>query len=444
MSLVSRIWGGVFGAGTVARHGQSDSISDQQGWFVRMIGGGKTKAGVAVNEHLARNMPVVYACVNRISNPIASFPVRIYRSKPGGGSEIVEDHPLSRRLGARPNDHMSSRTFRKALQGHALLWGNGYAEIERNTRGQAVNLWPLLPDRTGPRAKDGDFWFETNIGGQTHRLDQGDVIHIMDQSHDGYCGISPIQKARQALGLAFAMEEFGAKFFANDAKSGGFLMHPGKLTSRAHSNIRGKDGERKAAPENPASILEKQGGLENANRVKVLEEGMKFIPTTVSQEDSQFLGSREFQIAEFARIYDVPLVLLQSHEKTTSWGSGIEQLMIGFVTSTIEPWVRAWEQELNWKLFTHEERSAGLYVKFNMNALLRGDMTARAAFYEAMFRMAGLSINQLLALEDMDPIGADGDERFVSANLVALKNALNPPETPATPANSNANQDDAA
>ncbi|HYI31405.1 MAG TPA: phage portal protein [Bradyrhizobium sp.] len=414
------------------RHGGGDSVSREDGWFVRVIDGGRTKAGVPVSEHSARNLPVVYACNNRISNPIARFPARMFKTGPSGNPVPVgpDEHPFAERLQFRPNDRMSSRTLRKTVQGHALMWGNGYGEIERNGRGQAVGLYPLLPDRTRPVREGGEHFFRTSIDGRSIRLDPDNVIHIMDQSQDGFVGISQIAVARQAVGIGLATEEFGAKFFANDAKSGGFLMHPGRLSGAARQNLTGRNGERQAAPENPAAGLERQGGLDNAHRVKVLEEGMKFIQTTIPPEDAQFLGTREFQIAEIARIYDVPLILLQSHEGTTTWGSGIEQLMIGFVRQTIDPWVDAWEQELNWKLFTEEEREQGFHVKFNMNALLRGDMKARAEFYSKLFGIGGMSPNRILAFEDMDGIGPDGDHHFVQAGYMTLDRAINPPAPP--------------
>lgn len=402
------------------------------GWLMRAIGGGRTNAGVAVTEHSALRLTPIYACVNRISNPVAWFPLGMYRTRPSGGKERIAagtgpgQHPFASRIGVRPNDLMSSRTVRKTSQAHALLWGNGYLEIERNRRGQGVGLYPLLPDRTGPVRRNGEHWFETTIDGRRHRLDPDNVLHIMDQSQDGFVGMSQIALHREAVALGLATETFGGKFFANDAKSGGFLLHPGRLGPQAHKNLAGKDGERRENPENPGSRLQDQGGLENAHRVKVLEEGMKFIQTTIPPEDAQFLGTREFQIAEIARIFDVPLILLQSHEKTTSWGSGIEQLMIGFIRQTVGPWIDAWEQELNWKLFTDDEKAEGYYVKFNMNALLRGDMKTRAEFYSKIFAVGGFSPNRILQLEDEDPTGPEGDEHFVPANMVTLKRATDP------------------
>jgi HK97 family phage portal protein len=408
--------------GAVA-HGAAESLARDEGWLVRVVGGGRTKAGPPVSEWTALNLPVVYACVNRIANPLARVSLRIYRKRADGSSELVTDpreHPLARALGTRPNEFMSSRTLRKAVQSGALLWGNGYAEIERNGRGQAVGLWPLLSDRTRPAKRAGRVVYETNIDGRTVEIDGDDVVHIMDQSHDGYVGRSPIWHARQAVGMGLAMEEFGAKFFANDAKSGGFLMHPGRLSDTARGNL-GRSVP--ASPDSPAAPLERQGGLDNAHRVKVLEEGMKFVTTTIPPEDAQFLGSREFQIAEIARIYDVPLVLLQSHEKSTSWGSGIEQLMIGFVRQTIDPWADAWEQELNYKLFTEAEQAAGFYVKFNLNTLMRGDAAARATLYRELFGVGAMSPNMIAALEEFESAGPAGDRRFVPANFVPLDDA---------------------
>jgi len=437
MSIAARLRGmGSAAAGYMAgmmassRFEDGGTFSSPGGWLVRHLAP-KSKSGVYVSEYTARHLPVVYACVNRISNPIARFPLRMYQTIDDRKKRIVtdNDHPFATAIGLRPNEFMSSRTLRKTGQGHALLWGNGYLEIERNRRGQAVGLFPLRPEVTAPVRENGNHFFRSSISGQSIELASDDVIHIMDQSQDGYVGLSQIHMARNAVGMGLALEEFGGKFFANDMKSGGFLMHPGRLSANARDNIKGR-GDGKTSAASSAKSLEDQGGLENAHRVKVLEEGMKFIQTTIPPEDAQFLGTREFQIAEIARIYDVPLILLQSQEKQTSFGAGIEQLMIAFVRQTIDPWINAWEEELNYKLFTDSERANGYYVKFNMNALLRGDMAARADFYQKLFGVAGLSPNNILALEDMDDIGPAGDHYFVPSNYVTLERATDPNYVP--------------
>lgn len=404
-----------YGELSAAVYGETQLVSDESGWLTRALSG-RTNAGISINEYTALNLPAVWACIARISNPIARFPVKILKPRVGGGNDEVTDHPLSQRLSVRPNDFMSSRTVRKTCQGHALLWGNGYLQIERNQKGQAIALWPLLPWSTFPVYEDDRLKFRTTVNGRQFDIFDEDVIHIMDLSQDGYCGLSPIQRAAQALGLATAAETFGAKFFGNDAKSGGFLLHPGKLGEAARKNL--------------AAASEDQSGLKNAHRVRILEEGMKFIDTQIPPEAAQFLGTRHFQIAEIARLYDVPLIMLQSTENVTAWGTGIEQLMLGFAKFTIEPWVNAWEQELNWKLFTEAERAQGYYVKFNMAAMLRGDMAGRAAFYQTLWQMGVISANWILDREDEQPLSEDdgGDAHFVPVNYQTLENAVNPPE----------------
>lgn len=371
-----------------SRYGPSHAVSDESGWFIRAIGGNGTKSSVAVSEYTALQLPVVYACVRLISEAVAQLPLNVYR-RTSEGREEARDHPLWSVLHDAANEHMTAFTFRNTEQHHTLLWGNGYAEIQRNRNGQAIGLWPLLPDRTHPdKDRNNRLTFRTTINGEQRRLEHDAVMHIPALGFDGYVGYSPIAMAREAVGLGLAMEEFGAKFFANDAKSGGFIQHPGKLGPKAVSNI--------------SDSMQEQGGLDNAHRIKVLEEGAKFIQTTIPPEDAQFLGSREFQIAEIARIFNVPLFMIQSHEKTTSWGSGIEQMGLGFVRYTLQPWLVRWEQEANRKLFTEEERRNGYFVKFNVNALERGDMAARINYYASGIQNGWLNRNEARAKEELN------------------------------------------
>jgi HK97 family phage portal protein len=190
--------------------------------------------------------------------------------------------------------------------------------------------------------------------------------------------------------MAIAMEKHGANFFANEARSGGFIQHPDQLSPIAQKNLQ--------------ESVNAQGGLENSHRIKILEEGAKYIQVTIPNDAAQFLESREFQLSEFARMFNVPLVLLQSQEGSTVWGTGIESLMIAFVTYTLGPWLRQLELEYNEKLFTTAERESGLYIKYQSNALLRGDMAGRAAWYKAMAEIGGLNANQIRELEEMNAV----------------------------------------
>jgi HK97 family phage portal protein len=339
------------------------------------------------------------------------LPIDVYRRQ-GKKREPQVGHPVSVLLAGSANEDMGASSMVRTLQMHTLLWGNGYAEVERTRRGDVAGLWPLLPDRTRPKV---DFpngrrqlSYVSTIDQRRVTLPPARVVHLMGYSFDGICGMSPIYVARNAIGMGLAMEQFGSKFFANDAKSGGVLMHPGKLNEKARTNI--------------ADSFHGQGGAENSHRVKVLEEGMKFVPTTVSPEDSQFLGSREFQLAEASRIWRVSLVLLASLTGSTVWGTGIEQLMIGFVTWTLGPWIDRWEEELGRKLLTEEERAAGFYIKFNVNALLRGDMAARAGFYKAGIVDGWLTRNEVRGLEDRNDLPGL-DEPLMQANMMLASQA---------------------
>lgn len=391
--------------------GPSQPTSANDHWIVRAFGS-RTASGVTVSEYSALNLPVVYACVNRISNPIAMFPLQIFKMVDG---EPVQDsqHRLNQVLRVRPNPVMNTRDLKKTGQAHACLWGNAYQEIQRNGAGEVAGLWPLLPWATHPK-KDGDrLRFVTNIDGQSFSLPAENVIHVMDLSLDGYVGLSPIQQARSAVGLAQAAEVYGEKFFANDARSGGFLQHPGKLSTKAKDNI--------------ADAIEEKTGLDNAHRIKVLEEGMKFIPTTIPPDDAQFLSTREFQIGEIARMYNVPLFLLQHSQPGTVWGSGMEQMVIAFIVHALEPWTTAWEAEYNLKLFSEAERAQGYFVKFNMNSLLRGDMAARAAFYASGISAGWLLPSEARRKEDLPAVDGIDDK---------------PAAPPAAPAPAPTNEDD--
>lgn len=381
----------------VASFGPSSSVGDDNGWFVRAFGGGKTTAGVPVSEWNAINLPVVYAAISIIADNLAQLPLNVMRVTAQGKREVQTGHPLQRLLHDEPNEDMTSFMLRQTASHHALAWGNAYIEVERNRGGDAVGLWPLYPDRTRPYKPAGQaLRYRSTINGKQIELDAADVVHIPAFGFDGYQGYSPVQVARDAIGMGLAMQQFGGKFFANDSKSGGFLMHPGKLGDAATKNI--------------ADSFQAQGGNDNAFRVKVLEEGMKYIPTTIPPDDAQFLSSREFQVAEIARMFRVPPVLLGAMEKATSWGSGIEQMIIGYVVFTLTPWVERWEQELKRKLLTTDEIAAGFYIKFNLNALLRGDMAARSAFYTALFNIGALNPNEIRAFEEMNPY--EGGERY--------------------------------
>jgi len=309
--------------------------------------GGST-SGKAVTERSAMQMTAVYSCVRILAEAIACLPLHLYRYTDGGGKEKAIDHSLYRILHDEPNPEMSSFIFRETLMTHLLLWGNAYAQVIRNGKNEVVALYPLMPNRmTVDRDEKGQLYYQyttaqedaPTMKGNTVVLHPEDVLHIPGLGFDGLVGYSPIAMAKNSIGMAIACEEYGAKFFANGAAPGGVLEHPGTI----------KDPQRVRE-----SWQATFGGTGNANKIAVLEEGMKYTPISVSPEQAQFLETRKFQINEIARIFRVPPHMVGDLEKSSF--SNIEQQSLEFVKYTLDPWVVRWEQSIQRLLLSQEEK----------------------------------------------------------------------------------------
>ena len=298
---------------------------------------GGTTAGKIVTERSAMQMTAVYSCVRILAEAIAGLPLHLYRYTDEGSKEKALDHPLYLLLHDEPNPEMSSFVFRETLMTHLLLWGNAYAQIIRNGKGEVVALYPLMPNKmTVDRDPEGHLYYQYNRNSdeaikpsQTVLLQPRDVLHIPGLGFDGLVGYSPIAMAKNAIGLAIATEEYGAKFFANGAAPSGVLEHPGTI----------KD------PQRVRDAWQSQfGGSSNSGKVAVLEEGMKYTPISIAPEQAQFLETRKFQINEIARIFRVPPHMVGDLEKSSF--SNIEQQSLEFVKYTLDPWVVRWEQSI--------------------------------------------------------------------------------------------------
>lgn len=369
---------------------------------------GSTTSGKNVNERTAMQTTAVYACVRILAEAIAGLPLHIYRYKLDGGKERIPQHPLYYLLHNEPNPEMTSFVFRETLMSHLLLWGNAYAQIVRNGRGQVVALYPLLPSKMEVnRAKNGELFYQyhSDIGVVTLRKEE--VLHIPGLGFDGLIGYSPIAMAKNAIGMSLATEEYGAAFFANGANPGGVLEHPGVI----------KDIQRVKESWNSA-----YQGSANAHRVAVLEEGMKFQPIGIPPEQAQFLETRKFQINEIARIFRVPPHMVGDLEKSSF--SNIEQQSLEFAKYTLDPWVVRWEQSLQQSLILPSEKSS-MFIKFNVDGLLRGDYQSRMNGYAVSRQNGWMSANDIRELEDMNRISAEegGDLYLVNGNMTKLADA---------------------
>ena len=377
--------------------------------------GGST-AGKHVNERSAMQMTAVYSCVRILAEAVAGLPLHLYKYTEEGGKEKAVDHPLYLLLHDEPNPEMSSFVFRETLMTHLLLWGNAYAQIIRNGKNEVVALYPLMPNKMSvDRDERGQLYYTyqrsneevPTMKGSSVILKPSEVLHIPGLGFDGLVGYSPIAMAKNAIGMAIACEEYGAKFFANGAQPGGVLEHPGTI----------KDPQR--VRESWQSTF---GGSGNANRIAVLEEGMKYTPIAISPEQAQFLETRKFQINEIARIFRVPPHMVGDLEKSSF--SNIEQQSLEFVKYTLDPWVIRWEQSIMRSLLTPEEKKT-LYVKFNLEGLLRGDYQSRMNGYAIGRQNGWMSANDIRELENLDRIPTEegGDLYLINGNMLPMRNA---------------------
>ncbi len=381
----------------------------------RFFLGGST-AGKAVTEHSAMQMTAVYSCVRILAEAIAGLPLHLYCYKEDGGKEKALKHPLYLLLHDEPNPEMSSFVFRETLMTHLLLWGNAYAQIIRNGKGEVVALYPLMPNRmTVDRDASGQLYYSYQMASSdaptmktgTVTLKPSDVLHIPGLGFDGLVGYSPIAMAKNAIGLAIATEEYGAKFFANGATPGGLLEYPGTV----------KDPDRVRESWNKGF-----SGSQNAGKVAILEEGMKYTPISIAPEQAQFLETRKFQINEIARIFRIPPHMIGDLEKSSF--SNIEQQSLEFVKYTLDPWVVRWEQSLSRALFTPEEKKQ-YFFKFNVEGLLRGDYQSRMNGYATARQNGWMSANDIRELENLDRIPAEegGDLYLINGNMLPLVHA---------------------
>ena len=382
--------------------------------FSFMMGG--STSGKSVTERSSMQMTAVYACVRILSEAIAGLPLHLYRYKEGGGKEQAVDTNLYRLLHDEPNPEMTSFVFRETLMTHLLLWGNAYAQIIRNGKGEVIALYPLMPNKMSvDRDEKGQLYYTysraneeaATMIGNTVTLKTSDVLHIPGLGFDGLVGYSPIAMAKNAIGMAIACEEFGAKFFANGAAPSGVLEHPGTI----------KD---------PAKVRDSWnstfGGSANSGKVAVLEEGMKYTPISISPEQAQFLETRKFQINEIARIFRVPPHMVGDLEKSSF--SNIEQQSLEFVKYTLEPWVVRWEQALSRALLSATEKPT-YFFKFNLEGLLRGDYQSRMNGYAIARQNGWMSANDIRELENQDriPVEEGGDLYLINGNMLPLKKA---------------------
>jgi HK97 family phage portal protein len=378
----------------------------------RLLYIGRQPSGLYVTPDTSLRDATVWACVQYLTRAVGQLPWRALMETPSGGhvAAIGRDATdIDWLLHHRPCPDMGSFSWRQAMLGTALLWGNSYAEIERNNRGTPVALWPIHPDRVlVRRAADGGLEYDIANSATRVVLPASDVFHLRGFG-DGPVGYNVVEYAAQSIGWAQATSLFGATYFGEGMNPSGVVEAANSLSPAALDQLKAAFKKLYSGP--------------RGERTMFLDAGMKFQRLSTNPNDSQFIETRQHQVEEICRWFGVPPHKVMHLLRATF--SNIEHQSIEVVVDSVTPWVKLFEEEANHKLFGATR--ANVYSKMDLRGLLRGDAASRAAYYKTMFEL-GMSINQILALEDFDGIGADGDVRFVSNNVQTLERAISGPQ----------------
>lgn len=405
------------------------STLTDRGWVASMMqsSGSVSAAGVPVTEWTAEGIPAMYACQRAISETLAQVPLKLIKYD---GTERLPDteNPLYWVLHDLANPEMTAFTFKEMLTRHLVGWGNGYAEIVRDKSGAVIALWPLMPWRM---VVDRDLlnrkrWRYTAPDGRPYEWTfdpiRPPILHLMINSAEGLVGRSPVRILMDSLGLTQAASRFGAEWFGKHAQPNIALKHPGRISKAAKDNLR-KTWE---------SL---RGEWGSKHRTAVLEEGLSIEKYSCSPNESQFIETRSMQIEETARIYRVPLFVVQHMTKSTSWGTGLEQMMLGWMSTGLDPYFTQWQQVIARDCLTQRTFTTHKAV-WIMGALLRTDIKSQSQALEIQKRNGVINANEWRAILDMnrrsDAFGDDYDVAIANTTPMSLAVAAAAAGKPAT------------
>jgi HK97 family phage portal protein len=377
------------------------TTSNPSQWFIDWIhGGAATSSGVNVSESSAMKYTPFWAAVRIITSTIASLPFMVYSRRADGGKDQVKNHRVYSLLHDRPNEYMDAITFLESRQAHVLTYGNGYAEIQRDGAGRPIALWPLQPDMTERKIKDGVPYYEVRLPvGGTVELPDYNVLHIKGLGFDGYTGYNVVSYHKEAIGYGVAVKEYGARFFSNDGSPGGVLEHPEMLSDTAKKHLED-------------SWNTSHSGLKQAHRVAILEEGMQWKQQGVDPKQAQALEVQKYTVDDC------------SMDRATF--NNIEEQNLKFLAMTMLYWFRKWEQECNYKLFMPSEKKT-LFCEILVDALLRGSIKARYEAYNIGRNGGWLCVDDIREKENMNPL-PDGKGKIFLEPLNMKEAGKEPPE----------------
>lgn len=382
------------------------SLTDEKAWDSSLwnLAGSMSLSGENVTESTALTYAAVWCAVNLYAGTVSTLPLNLLR-KEKNKTITGRDSSIYRVLHSKFNTLMTAEMGRAVMMAHLLTWGNCYAEKVTNGTGDIIELWPIPPNRIMiDRLEDRQIVYAITVDNQRIYLNRDRILHIPGLGFDGFQGYSVISMARKSIGLAMALETFGALYFGNGTHPGVVVKHPGQLSSPGHDNLK-------------KSLSETHSGLGQSHKLMLLEEGMSIEKIGIPPEDSQFLESRQFQIPEVARWFNLPPHKLK--DLTRSSFNNIESEQISFVTDSILPWLIRLEQNYDLQLLSALEEKQGFFFRHNVDGLMRGNAKDRSEYYRTMFNIGAMSINDIREKEDWDPVEG-GNERFVPLNMIPL------------------------
>ena len=362
---------------------------------------GGASSGISVSKSSALTFTAVWSAVRLLSESISILPVNVYEREPNGDKKLASTNAAYNLVHNEPNYYMSSVAFFEKVMMDLCLSGNSYVRIVRNGGGTPEALLPLNSQDIQVKMNEGQIFYHNNT--ERTIYDDYDILHFKGISQDGILGLSPITQNANAIGWGMALEEYGSKYFTNSAKLSGVLETDRALSEQAIDRLKN-------------SFSNTYNKLQNAQSTAILEEGLSFKPITISPEQSQFLLSRIFSITEIARMFNIPTFMLQEHSKSSF--NNIESLSQSYVTYTLMPYIRRMESEMNRKLFKTNEKGK-LFVEWNVNGLLRGDVKSRNDAYKTGLNNGYLTINEVRRKENMNSI-VDGDEHYLPLNMTTI------------------------
>lgn len=366
-----------------------ETITSSKDLLEVMFDGPESSSGVTVSQETALKYTTALICIRVLSESVASLPCILYKRRADGGKDRATDHPSYRLLHDQVNDWQTAFQYFEGSMVNLATRGNCYSYVERDRQGRVTKLWPLNPD--GVQIKQSSLWTpEYSVvmpNNKRKTLSPDEMHHVAGPVPSGFVGRSMISLAKDAIGLGLAAEKFGSHLYKNGVKPSGVLKHPGKIGPEGVEVLR-------------QQFEKKYAGLSNSSRPLLLEEGMEWIALSINPDDAQFLETRKFQRSEIAGIFRVPAHLVNDLERATF--SNIEHQTLDFITHSLRPWLKRWEQAASRDLLPASDRE-DYFFEFLMDDMLRGDTKSRYEAYSSALQNKWMSANEVRTKENLNP-----------------------------------------